>query len=473
MSALWTGQALALAVDGQFGGAAPASISGVSIDTRTLVPGDLFVALVSESGDGHVHVATALRNGAAAVLVHPSEHLPESLRDDPRLLHVVDTFQALHALGRAGRARFRGQVVAVTGSVGKTTTKEMLRTALSAIGETHASQASYNNHWGVPLTLARLPEHAVFCVSEIGMNHPGEIAPLAHLVRPDVAVITTVAASHIGHMGSLAAIATEKAAVFTALSPGGTAIFPDDAAHADRLADAAVQAGARIVRFGASREAEARIEDLVLAADGSSANILIGGHRHLFRLTAPGRHMAMNALACLAAVSALGGNVAIAANALAGFVPGEGRGALRPLLNETASLLDESYNASGASMRAALSVLGLLPATRRVAVLGDMLELGAFARAEHENLNDSVRESTDIVYCAGDMMRFLFDSLPVEIQGAHAADARALAPIVAAGLRAGDVVLVKGSYGSRMRDVVSALVAVTPSIATLDTDQAA
>lgn len=472
MNALWTGQALALAVDGQFGGPAPASITGVSIDTRTLAPGDLFVALVSESGDGHVHVATALRNGAAAALVHPSEHLPESLRDDPRLLHVADTFQALHALGRAGRARFRGRVVAVTGSVGKTTTKEMLRTALSAIGETHASAASYNNHWGVPLTLARLPEHAAFCVSEIGMNHPGEIAPLADLVRPDVAVITTVAASHIGHMGSLAAIATEKASLFAALSPGATAIYPDDAAHVDRLAGAATQAGARIVRFGVTAGAAARIEDLVLASDGSRASMLVGGRRHPFRLAAPGRHMAMNAVACLAVVWAFGDDIAVAADALARFVPGDGRGALRPLLNGTASLLDESYNASGASMRAALSVLRLLPATRRVAVLGDMLELGAFARAEHENLSKSVRESADIVYCAGDMTKFLFDGLPAEIQGAHADDARSLAPVVVAGLRAGDVVLVKGSYGSRMRDVVSALVA-TPGTTSFDTDQAA
>ena len=457
MSALWTAEALARAVDGRFTGEPPAAIEGISIDTRTLEPGDLFVALVSESGDGHLHVEAALARGAAAALVHRTDTLSEALREDPRLLHVADTFAALQALGRAGRARFQGRLVAVTGSVGKTTTKEMLRTALSVLGSTHAAQASYNNHWGVPLTLARLPETAAFCVSEIGMNHPGEIAPLAALACPDVAVITTIAASHIGHMGSLEAIALEKGALFAALAPGAIAIFPAEAPHGDRLADMAARAQARSIRFGTGPDAEARLTDLVLAADGTTATVLLDGQHQLLRLAAPGRHMAMNALACLAAVSALGGDVARAAEALSGFVPGDGRGALRPLLGGAASLLDESYNASGASMRAALSVLGLLPAQRRVAVLGDMLELGTFARAEHESLNQSVRESADIVYCSGDMMKFLFDSLPGTMRGGYAADARTLAAQVVSALRAGDVVLVKGSYGSRMRDVVAAL----------------
>ena len=459
MSPLWTGEALARAVDGRFTGPPPATITGVSIDTRTLAPGDLFVALVSESGDGHQHVEAALARGAAAALVHRTDALAGSLRDDPRLLHVADTFAALNALGRAGRARFQGRLVAVTGSVGKTTTKEMLRTALSALGPTHAAHASYNNHWGVPLTLARLPENAAFCVSEIGMNHPGEIAPLAALARPDVALITTIAASHIGHMGSLEAIALEKGALFGALAPGGTAIFPADAPHADLLANMAAAAGARSIRFGTGADADARLTDLVLAADGTTATVLLDGVHHPLRLASPGAHMALNALACLAAVAALGGDVPVAAGALAGFVPGDGRGALRPLIDGAASLLDESYNASGASVRAALSVLKLLPAQRRIAVLGDMLELGTFARAEHESLNQSVRESADIVYCSGDMMKYLFDSLPGTMRGGYATDARSLAPHVVSALRAGDVVLVKGSHGSRMRDVVSALIA--------------
>ncbi len=461
MSPLWTGTALAEAVDGRFAGPVPEAITGISIDTRTLAPGDLFVALVGDSGDGHDHVAAALAKGAVAALVHrdPGSDLGSDPGDAPRLLRVADTFRALHALGAAGRARFEGSVVAVTGSVGKTTTKDMLRTALSAIGPTHAAQASYNNHWGVPLTLARMPAEARFAVIEIGMNHPGEIAPLAALARPQVAIVTTVAATHIGLMGSLDAIALEKSALFAALEPGGVAIFPADAPHAERLVAAAGSAGATMVRIGR----EVRLDGLALRADGSDATAQLGERGVALRLAAPGRHMAQNALACLAAVAALGADPERAAAALAGFAPGDGRGALRPILDGTAFLLDESYNASGVSIRAALDVLKLLPATRRVAVLGDMLELGEFARTEHESLNHSVRESADVVYCSGPMMKFLFDSLPDSIRGAHAADARALAPQVRDALRAGDVVLVKGSHGSRMRDVVAALGTKSPA----------
>jgi UDP-N-acetylmuramoyl-tripeptide--D-alanyl-D-alanine ligase len=465
MSPLWTGTALAEAVGGRFAGPVPDAITGISIDTRTLAPGDLFVALVGDSGDGHDHVASALAKGAVAALVHrdpgsdPGSDLGSDPGDAPRLLRVADTFRALHALGAAGRARFEGSVVAVTGSVGKTTTKDMLRTALSAIGPTHAAQASYNNHWGVPLTLARMPAAARFAVIEIGMNHPGEIAPLAALARPRVAIVTTVAATHIGLMGSLDAIALEKSALFAALQPGGVAIFPADAPHAERLAAAAERAGATMVRIGT----EARLDRLTLRADGSDATARLGDRGVALHLAAPGRHMAQNALACLAAVAALGADPERAAAALTGFAPGDGRGALRPILDGTAFLLDESYNASGVSIRAALDVLKLLPATRRVAVLGDMLELGEFARTEHESLNHSVRESADVVYCSGPMMKFLFDSLPDSIRGAHAADARALAPLVRDALRPGDVVLVKGSHGSRMRDIVAALGTKSPA----------
>ncbi len=461
MSPLWTGTALAEAVGGRFTGPVPDAITGISIDTRTLAPGDLFVALVGDSGDGHDHVAAALAKGAVAALVHrdPGSDPGSDPGDAPRLLRVADTFRALHALGAAGRARFEGSVVAVTGSVGKTTTKDMLRTALSAIGPTHAAQASYNNHWGVPLTLARMPAEARFAVIEIGMNHPGEIAPLAALARPQVAIVTTVAATHIGLMGSLDAIALEKSALFAALQPGGVAIFPADAPHAERLVAAAERAGATMVRIGR----EVRLDRLTLRADGSDATAQLGERGVALRLAAPGRHMAQNALVCLAAVAALGADPERAAAALAGFAPGDGRGALRPILDGTAFLLDESYNASGVSIRAALDVLRLLPATRRVAVLGDMLELGEFARTEHESLNHSVRESADVVYCSGPMMKFLFDSLPDSIRGAHAADARALAPLVRDALRPGDVVLVKGSHGSRMRDIVAALGTKSPA----------
>jgi UDP-N-acetylmuramoyl-tripeptide--D-alanyl-D-alanine ligase len=455
MSALWTLHALREATGGTATG--PIAATGVSIDTRSLLPGDLFIALVGENSDGHAHVVAALEKGAAGVVVHGP-----GLAPDPRLLRVADTLEALTDLGRFARARFTGRLVAVTGSVGKTTTKEMLRTALGVLGPTHAADASHNNHWGVPLTLARLPPDAAFCVSEIGMNHPGEIAPLAALARPDVAIITTIAAAHIGHMGSLEAIAREKGAIAESLRPGGVAVIPAEATGAAEIAARARAAGARVIRFGeAGTAAEARLEALSLTADETDLRATIEGRSVSLRLVAPGRHMAMNALACLAAVHALGGDLRLAAEALSDFRPGDGRGALRPLLRGAAALLDESYNASGASVRAALEVLHLMPARRRVAVLGDMRELGDFARQEHESLASPVRESADIVYCCGDMMTKLYNLLPPRLQGACTPDAASLAPVVAASLRPGDVVLVKGSYGSRMREVVAALAART------------
>ena len=453
MIALWTRDTLQQATGGAARG--PIEATGVSIDTRSLQPGDLFVALVGDSSDGHAHVAQALQRGAAGAVVHGES----GLRDDPRLLHVADTRMALTDLGRYARARFRGEVVAVTGSVGKTTTKEMLRTALSALGPTHAASASHNNHWGVPLTLARLDPSASFCIAEIGMNHPGEIAPLAALVRPDVAVITTIAASHIGHMGSLDAIAVEKGALVEALRPGGVAVLPAGATGIERIASRAEAAGIRVLRFGEG--AAIGLHDLQLQANDTDYVADLEGQRLSVHLAAPGRHMAMNALACLAAVHALGGDVARAAEALSGFRPGDGRGAVRAL-PVGASLLDESYNASGASVRAALEVLSRFPAGRRVAVLGDMLELGDFAASEHLSLLPHVRESADIVYCCGEMMSRLFNQLPPALRGASAADAAALAPLVAGAIRPGDVVLVKGSYGSRMREIVAALRAASP-----------
>ncbi|WP_428392955.1 UDP-N-acetylmuramoyl-tripeptide--D-alanyl-D-alanine ligase [Lichenicoccus sp.] len=452
MSALWTAEDLRAATGGVVSG--PIAANGVSIDTRSLAAGDLFIALRGDNGNGHAHVAAALAGGAAGAVVHATVDAP--LGDDPRLLRVADTQAALADLGRFARARFGGRLVAVTGSVGKTTTKEMLRVALGALRPTHVANASHNNHWGVPLTLSRLPPTAAFCVCEIGMNHPGEIAPLAALARPDVAVITSIEAAHIGQMGSLKAIAEEKAALVRSLQPGGVAILPDGAPGMADATHAARARGLRVIRFGTGPECEARLSAMSLDADGSRLTMTLEGATHQVLLAAPGRHMAMNALACLAAVCALGGDIAQAAAGLADFRPGVGRGALRALPGD-ARLLDESYNASGASVRAALEVMRLTPAQRRVVVLGDMLELGAFSLEEHESLNSYVRDSADIVYCCGSMMTKLYELLPATLQGACAPDSRMLAPLVAAALRPGDLVLVKGSNDSRMRLVVDAL----------------
>lgn len=447
MSALWTSADLASATGGN--ASAPFAATGVSIDTRTLRPGDLFVALVGDNGDGHDHIAAALQRGAAGTLAHRETDGPA--------IRVDDTLAALGRLGAFARARFLGRLVAITGSVGKTTTKEMLRAILAAQGPTHAAEASYNNHWGVPLTLARMPPDARFTVSEIGMNHAGEIAPLARLARPNVAVITAIAPAHIGNLGSIEAIADEKASIFQGLEPGGTAILPADLPWLARLRAGA--RGARVLTFGEFADADARLLTASSDAQGTDVVLRLIGHQFEFRLGAPGRHMAMNAVAALLAASCLGADPAEGAAALAGFEPVAGRGVRRTIAapGGQAILLDESYNASSASVRAALSVLRLQPAVRRIAVLGDMLELGEAGPAEHAGLAGDVVAAADLLLTCGPLMRGLFDAVPVGLRGAHAPDAAALAPIVAETVADGDAILVKGSLGSRMKLVVAAI----------------
>ena len=428
----------------------PFAASGVSIDTRTLVPGDLFVALQGESRDGHAFVADALARGAAGAMV------TRSPAGADRLLVVDDTLAALRRLGGFARARFGGRLVAVTGSVGKTTTKEMLRAILAEQGQTHASEASYNNHWGVPLTLARLPAGAAWCIVEIGTNHAGEIAPLARLARPHVALVTAVEKTHVGLLGSIEAIADEKASICAGLLPGGVVVLPGDSPLLERLRAAA--GDARILTFGTAGTADGRLLKAVADAEGSDVTVKILGGERQFRLAAPGRHMAMNATAALLAAAALGADPARGAAALASFAPVAGRGARRRLRvpGGEVLLLDESYNASGASMRAALAVLALQPVSRRIAVLGDMLELGEDGPAEHAALAAEVARSADLLFTCGPLMARLHAAVPPALRGGHAEDAAALAPLAAAALRPGDGVLVKGSLGSRMKLVVQA-----------------
>jgi UDP-N-acetylmuramoyl-tripeptide--D-alanyl-D-alanine ligase len=440
MSELWTADELKVL----FGVGWDAS--GISIDTRTLKAGDLFVAL-SGARDGHEFVGEAFAKGAAAALV--------SRPVSGQAIMVPDVLKALETLGQAARARSGAKAVAVTGSVGKTTVKEMLRRTLSAFGKVHAAEASFNNHIGVPLTLARMPQETEFGIFEIGMNHPGEIAPLAALVRPDVAIVTCVDRAHLGLMGSELAIAKEKASIYASLAPAGKAVLPGDTAYVQVLREA-VPAGHCALLFNGP---EARLLDVLSGPENAEVAAEILGRKVYFRLAAPGRHMASNALAVLTAAAALGLDVEKAADALSGFAPYAGRGARRMLALPGGGqilLLDESYNASGASMRAAFSVLKLQPG-RHVAVLGDMLELGEHAQVEHLALAPGLRDAADIVFTAGPHCGALFDSLPRAIQGAHAPDAVTLAPMVQAALRDGDAVLVKGSLGSRMRDVISAL----------------
>ncbi len=452
MMPLWTAVELAAATGGRI--ARAADVTGLSIDSRATRPGDLFVALAAER-DGHDFVAAAMDAGAAAAMVHRDPAV------DAPLLMVEDTQAGLAALGAAGRARSAARFVAVTGSVGKTTTKEMLRAILSASGATHAAEASYNNQWGVPLTLARTPRNAAYAVIEIGMNHAGEIAPLARLARPDVALITSIGAAHIGHLGSLEAIAREKGAIFSGLATGGVAVLPADAPHLDLLLEAA--GVARVIRFGPG--AEARALHVASDAEGSDIEADILGARIAFRLGTPGAHMAGNAIAALAAAAALGADIAKGAAGLAEFRAMPGRGDRRSIATPDggqALLLDEAYNGQPPSMRAALALLKLLPARRRIAVLGQMGELGDFAQAEHAALAPHVAAAADLVFACGPLMRHTLAALPAGVVGAWAESSAALAPQVAAALRDGDAVLVKGSLATGMKAVVRALTESSP-----------
>lgn len=460
MTALWTAADIAAATRGTASGAFAAH--GVSIDSRTVQPGDLFIALVGPNHDGHAHVAAALGAGAAGALVHT---VPGGVAED-RLVVVHDTFTALQDLGKAARDRFTGRVVGVTGSVGKTSTKEMLARVLGEFGTAHAPVGSFNNHWGVPLTLARIPRGADTAVIEMGMNHPGEIRVLTAMSRPHVAVITTVAAAHLEHFASTAEIAEAKAEILDGVEPGGTAILPRDNPHYGRLRAAAEGRNLKVLAFGEAEDADARLIDVAVDGDRTQIFAMISGQKLSYTVGAPGRHWAQNSLAVLAAVSALGLDPARAAAALIDMTPPKGRGQRhRVALPEGAfTLVDESYNANPTSVEAALAALaGARPegTGRRVAVLGDMLELGPAAADMHAALSQEVvARGIDVVYTAGPLMAHLHDALPPGRRGAHAADSARLASTVAGAVRPGDVVMVKGSAGSRMGRVVDALLAL-------------
>ncbi|MGI9127058.1 MAG: UDP-N-acetylmuramoyl-tripeptide--D-alanyl-D-alanine ligase, partial [Roseomonas sp.] len=393
MMPLWTSAELRAATSGTL--IADAAVTGVSIDSRSIAPGEIFIAL-SDQRDGHEFVANALARGAALAMV---DHTPSGAMDATKLLRVTDTLAGLTALGAAGRARAAARVVGVTGSVGKTTTKEMLRVALSAFSTTHASAASHNNHWGVPLTLARLPREADFAVIEMGMNNRGEIAPLSRLARPDIGIITSIGTAHIGMLGSQAAIAAEKGDIIAGIAPGGTAILPADSAFVSELTARARDAGLRVMTHGEAEAANARLLNYQASSEGGLAEVALDGQSLTLHLAAPGRHVALNACAVLAAVQALGLSANIAARALGDFTAGAGRGAMHPIrvAGGEALLIDDSYNASVASVRAGLSVLATQPATRRIFAFGDMLELGAEGPAQHAVLAEDVVKTCDLV----------------------------------------------------------------------------
>ena len=461
MTALWSRAELAAVF-----GAAPtaplsAAVSGVSIDSRTLEAGDLFIAIKGAAHDGHDHVARAFESGAVAAVV--SRERAGRLAALGPLFAVDDTLSAMERLGVAARARSKARIVAVTGSVGKTTVKEMLRAILSACGATHASAHSYNNHWGVPLTLARMPASARYGVLEIGMNHAGEIAPLTRMARPHAALVTTIAPVHIEYLGSIEAIADAKAEIFLGVEPGGAAALNRDAPQFERLAEAAVAHGARVLKFGRGADCDARLIEVEAIDGGSRVTARVLGRELAFVLGAPGVHMAENALGALLAAEALGADLDAGAAALERFSPQQGRGARFSITTPDgpAIIIDESYNANPASMRAALKLLAAAkpgPKGRRIAVIGDMLELGPKAKAMHAELAaDLSANRVDLLFGAGPLTRALYDAAPASMRAAWAERSNELTDEVARALRGGDIAMVKGSNGSRMGPLVAAL----------------
>jgi len=462
MTALWTLDAMAAAMGAERSGSLPAGVPGLSIDTRNLTRGDAFFAIKGEHRDGHEFVAQALQAGAGLAVVARAQRA--RFAADAPLLIVDDVLEALRALARAARARSKAKVIAVTGSVGKTGTKEALLLALSADGETHVSAASYNNQWGVPLSLARCPQSAKYAVFEIGMNHAGEITPLTRLVRPHVAIVTTVEPVHLEYFGALEKIADAKAEIFLGVEPGGAAVLNRDNGQYDRLAAAAKKAGvARIVSFGADDNADAFLVRCALQGEGSTVEAIVLGEPVTYKLGAPGMHLVHNSLAVLAAVALVGADLALAALTLAKFKPAAGRGTRVTLRvpGGSALLIDESYNANPASMRAAIALLGQAPVGargRRIAVLGDMLELGPTGAELHRALAGPLQEAAvDLVFCSGPLMRALWEALPSNHKGGYAETAAELEPGVLAAVHGGDVVMVKGSLGSKMGPIVKAL----------------
>jgi UDP-N-acetylmuramoyl-tripeptide--D-alanyl-D-alanine ligase len=459
--ALWTVEALVAAMGATRAGNLPASVPGLSIDSRTVARGEAFFAIAGENRDGHDFVAAAREAGAGLAVVAADKR--SLFSPDAPLLVVPDVLAALVDLARAARARSNARVIAVTGSVGKTGTKDALHLVLAREGETHASTASYNNHWGVPLSLARMARSARFGVFEIGMNHAGEITPLTRLVRPHVAIVTTIEAAHLEYFGSVEAIADAKAEIFLGLEPGGAAVINRDNSQFERLKARAEAAGARVVGFGTRADAEARLIEASFKPDCSTVRADILGAEVTYKLGAPGRHVVMNSLAVLAAATLVGADLALCALALVSLAAptGRGRRATLALPGGEAILIDESYNANPASMRAALALLGQTPVEsrgRRIAVMGDMLELGTHGPELHRELVEPVvANAVDLVFCAGPLMHELWQALPSERRGAYAETAAALEPRVIAAVRAGDAVMVKGSLGSRMGPIVTAL----------------
>ncbi|MEF2074217.1 UDP-N-acetylmuramoylalanyl-D-glutamyl-2,6-diaminopimelate--D-alanyl-D-alanine ligase [Consotaella aegiceratis] len=467
---LWDMDAIVAATQGRPMGDVPAAVTGLSIDTRTLQDGEAFFAIKGERFDGHSFLTAAAAAGAS-VLVVAEQRLPALGRVQAPLLVVDDVLMSLGRLAEAARARSKARIIAVTGSVGKTTTKEALRHALSACGSVHASTASFNNHWGVPLSLARLPAEARFGVFEIGMNHAGEIRPLTQLVRPDVGIVTLIAPAHLGHFRDLDEIAEAKAEIFEGIVPGGTALLNADDPQSVRLATMARQAGVKTIKtFGEAVGADYRLTGFEPSSEGSRMTATIAGQDVVVHLPVAGRHTVQNILAVLGAADLVGADLQACADALASWRSVKGRGQRHRLTTPDGGrivLIDDSYNANPASVKAAIEVLGAAEPTgegRRIAVLGDMRELGDRAPDLHAELAEPlIAAGVGQVLLAGEAMTALRDAIGDRLSCDWYDDAGALGPNLLRQVRAGDVVLVKASLAMAFGKLVDRLIEQFPA----------
>ncbi|SBW14262.1 UDP-N-acetylmuramate-L-alanine ligase [Brucella sp. 10RB9215] len=468
---LWTSDAMVEAMEGRPFGNLPAGVTGISIDSRTLKPGEAFFAIKGEQFDGH-DFATAAMAAGAGLLVVAEHRLPAFGNTKVPMIVVEDVLEALIRLGIAARARSKAQIIAVTGSVGKTTTKEALRHVLSDVGKVHASAASFNNHWGVPLTLARMPADVDYGVFEIGMNHHGEIRPLVKMVRPHVALITLIAPAHLGHFANLEEIAVAKAEIFEGIVPGGYALLNRDDKRFRQLQELAEKAGVEhIATFGENARADYRLRDVKLHPTCSCMTVKIGTHEAAVKVGIPGRHIVQNMLAVLGAAHLVGADIAKVMMAMATLSAQGGRGARHVLQHPEGAftLIDESYNANPTSMRAALSLLhSTVPEGsrgRRIAVLGDMVELGRQSGKLHADLARPIVDAeVNTLFIGGPEMSVLKNALPVEIQTEYRQSTDELLPLVVKAVRPGDVVMVKSSNRTGFSKIVKALIAQFPPV---------
>ncbi|NCC02842.1 MAG: UDP-N-acetylmuramoyl-tripeptide--D-alanyl-D-alanine ligase [Proteobacteria bacterium] len=438
---------------------------GVSIDSRTVCKDDLFIAIRGDALDGHDYVRAAFDAGAIAAIV---DKQPPNTPPDAALVFVDDTFTALQDLGRVGRARAKAKIIGITGSVGKTSTKEQLRLMLGAVNDTYANEGSLNNHWGVPLSLARLPATTTYGIFELGMNHAGEMAALAHEVHPDVAIITNVEAVHLEFFASVGAIADAKAEVFLGMAPSGTAVLNADNEHFARLVAAARTQGLKkILSFGKTSKSDAVLISSKLYETTTEIEAEIMGCKYKFAIGALGEHLALNALAGLLACHAVDADIETCMEALAGYRTPPRRGNVQRLTLQTGgtiTIIDQTFNASPVATKAAIRLLGQVATTsgkRKVVALGDMKELGDKAALLHTDLLPALLEANiDCVHCCGPLMFHLHQVLPEKMKGALAENSAALAPLVAQETKDGDIVMVKGSKSTHMEEVVHALLAL-------------